>query len=326
MASNSSKHSRFASIAGQQFLLTHSVPMGKRQESGKRSGTAEKRRKTAYPSVDVDAKSMNQTQPVAASSQSDVKDSASSAGGARPLRRRSTDEAVERCIQNKLQGVSKQAIETQPLPCGRLLRQKLGEDIKTTRGQPGTRLGATYWRGIRSYFGQSDELEKLKPDASLPVSKAMITALEAMTVLNAGLRSAESMLAWLRSCESVNERELLGIFKLCASPKKTTHWQAMQVVVATLRTIAGKSELDKYHHIYAAGKDLIDQALTSCYNSARKNGVSREAWLEVLLASWWHPYICFFCYGLVSHKMNCSETGYGTCNGSITGCVGRSGR
>ena len=134
--------------------------MGKRKDVT--STTQGAKRAKNLPSVDVDAKTLRRDD--AASSSAGPSSSTSSSRPSRPLRRRSTDEAVERCIQTKLQGINKQAIETQPLPCGRLLRVKLAEDISSSRAQPSSRLGAKYWRGIRAFFGQVDELQKLKPD------------------------------------------------------------------------------------------------------------------------------------------------------------------
>ena len=265
------------------------VTMGKRKEAS--ASTQAGKRKKSLPTSDVDATAMRRSEAPSQSSGTVDAGSASSKPR-RALRRRSTDEAVERCIQTKLQGISKQAIETQPLPCGRLLRVKLSEDISSSRGQPGSRLGAKYWRGIRSFLGQVDELQKLKPDPKLTVDKGMMAALEQMCVINASLRSPERMLAWLRTTDTINERELIGVFKICSSPKKTTHAHAMEVVVATLRMVAEKSSLDKFTHVFTAAKDLLDEALTSNYNAARKNGVNRETWLEarrVFSVCFWPP-------------------------------------
>ena len=113
----------------------------------------------------------------------------------------------------------------------------------------------------------------------------MLAALEQMCVINASQRSPERMMAWLRTCTSINERELVGVLKICASPKKTTHAHSMQVVVAVLKTVAQKSALDKFAHVLTAAKDLLDEALTSNYNAARKNGIKRETWLEVTMGS-----------------------------------------
>ena len=250
--------------------------MGKRKDSNK--PTADKRRKS-LPTVGVDGKSIEK--PAIQSSQASAFSGQPSEGSSsRPLRRRTTDEAVERCIQTKLQGVSRQAIETQKLPCGRLTRDKLSADIKATRGQAHSRLGATYWRSLRAQLGKADSLQQLKTDETLPVSKDMVKALEALCVINVAMRSPEAMLAWLQGCDGLNEREIIGIFKICNSPKKTTHTQAMQVVVATLRTLVAIGSVSKFEKVYVAAKDLIDQALTSSYNTSRKNGVAKQTWLE----------------------------------------------
>ena len=251
--------------------------MGKNKSQAKDVG--EKRRRV-LPTVGVDGKAIANNPSQSAASASSSTGPAQSQNP-RPVRRRNTDDAVERCIQTKLQGISRQAIETQKLACGRLTRDKLAADIRATRGNPNTRLGATYWRNLRQVLGKDDALQHLATDSTMELNKKMLQALEGMCVVNVSLRSPEAMLAWLKGAQSINRRELIGILKVCNSPKKTTHSHAMQVVVATLRTLTTFGDIMQHQDVLEAARDLIDSALTSSYNLAKKNGVPKEAWLEV---------------------------------------------
>ena len=155
--------------------------MGKRKTSA--DGLASKRPKAQLPSSDLHTRTISTPSSSGSSMRADA------GGSTRTLKRRSTDDQVERVIAEKLQGISKSAIESRPLPDGRLLRQKLADDIRSTRGRG--RLGTTYWRGLRQYYGKQPALENVKVDKSLPVNDELVHGLEAMSVSNTAMRSAE---------------------------------------------------------------------------------------------------------------------------------------
>ena len=248
--------------------------MGKRKISTPAGSVGKKQQKVSLPSSDVHALSIS-----GASSSSRGGIAGAMGTTSRPLKRRSTDEQVERCITTKLQGVPRQSLESRPLPCGRLLRTKLAADIRATRGSG--RLGSRYWRGIRAFFGHRPELESIKVDKTQPVSEELILGMQVMSETNTSLRSCERLVAYMETCPGLNPRELVGIMKVCSSPKLTTTQQAHQAVLSTLRCVARAGVMEQSMHILTAARDLIDTAMTCSFNAARKNKVDSDAWVQV---------------------------------------------
>ena len=101
-----------------------------------------------------------------------------SASTRRTLKKRNTNDEVDRKIQSHFPGMSATQIESKRVD-GLTLRERVERDTHEARGKKGSRLGASYWQDLQTtYAGQDSGPSALKvKDSNEPVSDALLQAL-----------------------------------------------------------------------------------------------------------------------------------------------------
>ena len=101
---------------------------------------------------------------------------------------------------------------------GMTLRERITYDRANL--PKGKRMGVNYWRDLaQEYVMQSDPVAELCPSAaSVPISENLLVATATMHNKNPAVRSLDPISGFLRVCDSLNEVELIGLFKCLTAP------------------------------------------------------------------------------------------------------------
>ena len=83
----------------------------------------------------------------------------------RSLKSRTTEEQVDRVIQERFRNVPKDVLESKVCRDGQLLRPKLLADFRRSK-RLCRRLGANYWRDLEAWFSTKPPLEGISTDES----------------------------------------------------------------------------------------------------------------------------------------------------------------
>ena len=102
------------------------------------------------------------------------------AAASRVLKRRNTNDEVERKIQSHFPGMTPTQMESKKVE-GLTLRERIEKDTRDVRTKKGARLGAAYWRDLKSLYAEAGsgpgELKVKNSDEI--VSDALLSALQA---------------------------------------------------------------------------------------------------------------------------------------------------
>ena len=199
----------------------------------------------------------------------------------RKLQRRDTDEAVDRAISTHFKGIPRSQLEGKEVE-GKSLRARIGADIRATRGlSKAKRLGTRYWRHLRSLYLDAPDLQALPVDKDLPTSPHLRRAMERLVVAATAQRSSEPALSYLKTCEQLNRRELMGICGMLLKPHLLTKGHSCELTIGVCTCLVRLKMVDANQDVLNVMEDLIDESVTTLWLAAKKGKVAPETWIEV---------------------------------------------
>ncbi|CAE8636039.1 unnamed protein product [Polarella glacialis] len=200
----------------------------------------------------------------------------------RQLGRRASDEQVERSIQQNLGDLPRTVIESKKIG-GLLLRERIKRDRHLAKTKTsGGRLGAVYWRGFHQEYGEGlDGVGKLTvDDQDLPVSDALLEALEAAVRVNPATRTIEPLVGHLQRCKGLNQKEFVGLCKAVSSTQAMGKTNSDSVLVEMMKfLVRAKQETSPAKEIQSM-VPLFDGSLSRQFCRLKKAGVLVTTWLD----------------------------------------------
>ena len=136
---------------------------------------------------------------------------ASEASTKRKLERSTSDEKVERKLENKFGHIDRDILATMTVD-GKTVRQRIREDRR--RLPPGGRLGCKYWKELQSMYGQCWGVDFVRecrpPNPRKPINDTLIEELDLATETHPAMRSVDALFTHLAMCDAMNRTELVG--------------------------------------------------------------------------------------------------------------------
>ena len=203
----------------------------------------------------------------------------------RSLKSRNTEEAVERCLVERFKSVPRSVLESKACPDGQLLRTKLTTDLRRSRRE-GRRLGTTYWRELETWFSARPRLESISTTPGEKADPKLMAAMKVAANPAVAERSAEPMTAYLSTCLALNGTEVLGMMKTMNAARRVNRSDRDTILVSLMRALhrLGPDVFDLHLPTLQAGREMVDEALTSMYNQSQKSHIKSSTWLQASTA------------------------------------------
>jgi hypothetical protein len=197
----------------------------------------------------------------------------------RQLNRRDSDDKVDRLVVKHFNHLPPQVLENKKID-GKLIREKLKEDIKATVGGC-TRLSKTYWQNaaVRCSEGSSaiDKIEPMDGD----VRDGLITALTHLLHDNPSKRRPEKFCSYITELkEELAENELVGLITSSLSSRLTASDSWDKVVLAVMEYFGNFGVKTKYASHYDACYSLFDRVAARAYSELHKSNCTWVTFLE----------------------------------------------
>lgn len=205
-------------------------------------------------------------------------DEPSSCRNTKALRRRDTDEAVQKSIRDTFPKFDHLRTDV-VLHEGVTLRERLTNDKR--RSKDGSlSMGATYYRNLRQWYDPQDGvLSKLQVNVSTePVRPTVMAALVAFKA-----RPAERgpLTEWLRTSSAGSQRELVGVFKAILELRAGISKQQCNLIIDCMRWVTRNNIHASFPSECAAMKAHWDDALTQAFANLKKEGLSGKMFWEL---------------------------------------------
>jgi hypothetical protein len=175
-------------------------------------------------------------------------------GVKRRLNRRSTDEAVERVIMEKLTGrYSEESVSGKTNERGQSVREFIGEAIRENRSDK-AKLGTAFWLKLFQEFSlEKKECDGLpNPDAGEAVRDEVIAKLTCCHDPNPATRSVEPLIGFLQFCSELQYVELYGLIMGCQESPTITKGQSTKLLLAILGCITRLGREDVVAFVFDA--------------------------------------------------------------------------
>ena len=202
----------------------------------------------------------------------------------RSLKTRSTEEAVERCLNERFKSVPKSVLESKACPDGQLLRDKLTHDLGRTRREGG-RLGTCYWRDLETWFSARPNLENIEITPGEKPEPKLLQALRSAANPAVAERTSEPMTAYLTTCSSLNGAEVLGMMKVMNAARRVNKADRDSILIALMRALKrlGDDVFQQHLATLQAGREMVDSALTALFSQSQKSHIKTKTWVQVRL-------------------------------------------
>ena len=221
--------------------------------------------------------------PKTRAGQSMPESSASKRGQKRPLKRRDTEDCISRILQLHFASWTHHDIHV-TVRAGETLSQRLLR-LKRERSA-GERISAAVIADLRrEYAPAHTPLKKLKViNADQPVEPGYKRLLLAADQNNPAKKAAarEELLAHLAGKARTNQREVVGLLRLCSTLNPATSTNVRHFLLAVARYLARVHAETRYPNDVAILRNLFDSALAGEYSAARKSGMTTM--------QFWHGY------------------------------------
>ena len=198
----------------------------------------------------------------------------------RQLGRRSSEEQVERSIQEHFGHLPKIATECKHVD-GMTLRQRVRQDLHAAEDQKEGRLGATYWRGLVQLYGSGVGINSMQiKDVSQPVGEALEQAPGAAINANPAARSIEPLTGFLQHCETLNQKEFVGLCKAVSANKHMGKDNNDALLLEIMKYVVRLKQQETVAEEIQPMVPICYAALSRQYTRLKKAGVKVPTWLE----------------------------------------------
>jgi hypothetical protein len=196
---------------------------------------------------------------------------------ARPLKKRNTEEQVNRCLKDNFKEFSSQEIDSIEID-GLTLRQRLARDKRLSRKNPDMSMGSNYYRMLKDKYRSSDSVvKKLEvTNQSDLISPELRTALVALKNANC---NKSPLLEFMSGVESLNQKEVIGLYRGTQDLKPNISQKHVQVLVDLMRMILRLELHIKYEKETKLMFPLFDETLCACWDRLKRGRVGpAEFW------------------------------------------------
>ena len=190
--------------------------------------------------------------------------------GRRPLKRRLTEEQVQRALDQHFGDFPPEAKDGKEVN-GQNLRAALLTS-KRANG-PNGRIGAAEIRRLRDlYAPQGSVRHELQMNAALPLHPALDNAMQILNDDNPSRRDRLPLISWMNMAAEVNARELCIIARWVADQNLGTSVVARQITLALMQLIARTDAARTHAFNVNLMKPIFDQCLAATYTALKKEG------------------------------------------------------
>jgi hypothetical protein len=196
---------------------------------------------------------------------------------ARPLKKRNTEEQVNRCLKDNFKDFSSQEIDSIEID-GLTLRQRLARDKRESRKNKEMHMGSNYYRMLKDKYRSSDSVvKKLEVENQHELlSPELRTALVALKNANC---NKSPLLEFMSRVETLNQREVIGLFRGTLDLKPNISQKHTQVLIDLMRMILRLNVDTKFEKETKLMLPLFDETLCACWDRLKKGRVGpAEFW------------------------------------------------
>jgi hypothetical protein len=198
---------------------------------------------------------------------------------ARPLRKRSSDETIDRAIDSHFGHLTPYQKSTMQVD-GMLIRERVTRD-RHDLGKRRKRMGPSYWIALSAeYLAPEDPINAL-PNASADdvLSDQLINGLASLHNKNPAVRSVEPLITYLRHTESISAAELNGLCKAVVAPTLVNKTLHDNLLVEMIRALVRLGMHTTHIPTVEAMRSYFDAALTAQYSRLKSSGVTLQVWM-----------------------------------------------
>ena len=198
----------------------------------------------------------------------------------RRLKRRSTEETVERMLQERFQGFTKAQTEIMEKD-GKTLRQRLLEEVRSKRkagnSRPATQAFVTEMRELYA-SEQCPTKTLLVTDPDEVVRESLQQAMLLAHHVNPAKRSKNGLYSFLSSVQTLNQKETVGILKSLGqlasliSPSHRAH------VLQCMKFLVQKGITQTFEKECGMLREMWDQCLAMTYVAFKKDKTVHDFW------------------------------------------------
>jgi hypothetical protein len=196
---------------------------------------------------------------------------------ARPLKKRNTEEQVNRCLKDNFKDFSSQEIDPIEID-GLTLRQRLARDKRMARKSPNMQMGSNYYKMLKDKYRSSDSV--VKKLEVLNHSELIDPGLrKALVALKSANCNKSPLLEFMSGVETMNQKEVIGLYRGTLDLKPNVSQKHVQVLVELMRMIL-RLELDtKFEKETKLMLPLFDETLCACWDRLKRGRVGpAEFW------------------------------------------------
>ena len=192
----------------------------------------------------------------------------------RPLKKRNTEEQVNRALKDNFKEFSSAEIDSVEID-GLTLRQRLAQDKRLARNHPEMNLGCNYYKMLKDKYRSSDSVMKqLEVQNHTEIIDQQLR--KALIALNSGNANKSLLMDFMGSCEKMNQKEVVGLFRGAQNLKPSMSQKHCSVLVELMRMLQRLKLITTYATETNLMLPLFDETLCACWDRLKRGRVGPE--------------------------------------------------
>ena len=200
----------------------------------------------------------------------------------RRLQRRQTDDKVDRISSDKFAFLPIITRENSTIR-GKTLRQTLTEEVRAL--SPNERLSSRRVGELQAEWSMGDDVmaRLVVADGNSDVSATLIQALEHAQNPNPAVRTVEPVVAWLGQTATINQKEFIGLLRVCCSPERVGRPVYDRILLECMKCVVRLVQQQIFIAELAVVNKVFDNVMTRHFQAMKRSGVSAATYCQVHL-------------------------------------------